>query len=139
MAQSENTLLDVFSRISSSPETAECDAVQCGAERWTYGALNAISTGLALELVAEYGARPTVAIISENLPYTLAFMLAVWKLGGIVAPLDHHAPATLVEAMLRNIRPHCVVALSSDQATRKIVSGDVFYYRFSCSTNRARP
>lgn len=118
-----NTLLDIFSGISSNAETAERDAVQCGDEIWSYGDLDVISTGLAVEIAARYGARPIVTVISENLPYTLALMLAVWKLGGIFAPFDHHAPADLVRAMLRNVSPSCVVVHSADNVTRNTVQG----------------
>ncbi|RDB30947.1 6-deoxyerythronolide-B synthase EryA1, modules 1 and 2 [Hypsizygus marmoreus] len=50
----------------------------------------------------------------------IVLLLAVWKLGGIVAPLDCHAPSDLMEAMLRNVAPTYVVIPSSDTLNQRI-------------------
>ncbi|TFK38562.1 hypothetical protein BDQ12DRAFT_683838 [Crucibulum laeve] len=118
---SAQTLLDVFIHNSRHPDSIEYDIVECADERWTYGELDTISTGLAIELHAKYGLRPVVAIIAENHPYTLATIFAVWKLCGVVAPLDYHAPSELLKQMLLNIEPACVVVLSTDTAIQDLV------------------
>lgn len=123
MRDLDTTLLDVFCRVSLDNVTAEYDVLQCGDERWTYGDLHIISSGLAIDLGSKYGPRPTVAIVSENHPYYLALMIATWKLGGIVAPIDHHAPPELFKAMLCNMNPTFAVVASSDELAKAIVSG----------------
>ena len=75
----DNTLLDVFVSIARS-DGIERNILECGDESWTYGDLDAISTGLALELHQKYGPKPVVAVISENHPYVLAILFATWKL-----------------------------------------------------------
>ncbi|KAF7333309.1 Polyketide synthetase [Mycena venus] len=115
------TLLDVFHQHVADVHTRGRHAVECADEHWTYDDLDAISTGLALELKSQYGSRLTVAIIAENLPYTFALHLAVWKLGGIVAPIDYHTPPALLEPMLRKVLPACVVVPSTEQGTQEVV------------------
>ncbi|KAJ7482732.1 hypothetical protein FB451DRAFT_1235938 [Mycena latifolia] len=115
------TVLDVFRDQVANPETRDRHAVECGAETWTYDDLDVVSTGLALELEAKLGARPTVAIIAENLPYTFALFLAVWKLRGIVAPIDCHTPEALLQPMLKKVAPACVVIPSAEKRTQKAV------------------
>lgn len=118
------TLLEIFLNVSSSPDGLERDVVKCAEETWTYGDLHTISSGIAVDIAHQYGWRPTVAVVCENHPYVIVLLLAVWKLGGIVAPLDHHAPPELMEAMLRNVAPACVAIPSSDQVTKNIVESE---------------
>ncbi|KAF8216995.1 hypothetical protein K438DRAFT_1798123 [Mycena galopus ATCC 62051] len=115
-----STLLDVFHKHVANPETRSRHIVECADERWTYDDLDIISNGLALELESRYGARPTIAIIAENLPYTLALSIAVWKLRGIVAPMDYHAPAALLQPMLATVSPACVVVPSTEKGTQQV-------------------
>ncbi|KAJ7040667.1 hypothetical protein C8F04DRAFT_1391530 [Mycena alexandri] len=115
------TILDLFREHVANPATRERHAVECADEYWTYDDLDVISSGLALALEEEYGSRPTIAIIAENLPYTFALHLAVWKLHGIVAPIDWHTPATLLQPMLAKVSPACVVIPSTEKETQKIV------------------
>lgn len=117
------TLLETFLQTTSSPYASQIDSVKCGRERWTYADLDEVSSGIAVELAGMYGLHPTVAIISENHPYVLALMLGVWKIGGIVSPLDWNAPSELMREMLRNIDPTCVVFSSEDASAKRIVSG----------------
>ncbi|KAJ7644124.1 hypothetical protein FB45DRAFT_824078 [Roridomyces roridus] len=112
---SHPTYLDAFIARAQDADTRDRHVVECGDEAWTYEDLDAISSGLALELAARYGSRPTVAIIAENLPYTFAVQLATWKLGGIVAPLDSHTPQALLEPMLKKISPSCVFIPSTEK------------------------
>jgi acyl-CoA synthetase (AMP-forming)/AMP-acid ligase II len=121
------TLLDVFVEHLANPDVKERHAVECGDESWTYEDLDIISTGLALEIEAAYGARPTVAIIAENLPYTFALILAVWKLRGIVAPIDYHTPENLLQPMLKKISPSCVAVPSTEKRTQQVVLGRALF------------
>ena len=118
-----HTLLDSFLHTARNFETVENLAVECGYEKWSYGDLDVISTGLAIEIMETYGLKPTISIVSENHPYTLAVMLATWKLGGIYAPLDHHAPQELLQHMIINIAPTLVVASSSDEPIKQLLLG----------------
>lgn len=121
----DNTLLDVFVSIARS-DGIERNVVVCGDESSTYGDLDAISTGLALDLHQKYGPKPIVAVISENHPYVLATLFATWKLGGVFAPLDFHVPREILERMLHNIAPTCVLVPSTETAIQNIVKGDFF-------------
>ncbi|RDB30961.1 hypothetical protein Hypma_000136 [Hypsizygus marmoreus] len=114
MKPTAGTFLDLFFDLCSRPNSAEKDIVSCAGETWTYGDLHVISASVASTIGNQYGPRPTVALISENHPYVIVLLLAVWKLGGIVAPLDCHAPADLMEAMLQNIAPSFIVASLPD-------------------------
>ena len=128
----DNTLLDVFVSIARS-DGIERNILECGDESWTYGDLDAISTGLALELHQKYGPKPVVAVISENHPYVLAILFATWKLGGVFAPLDYHVPREILERMLFNIAPTCVLAPSTEPVLQKILKGENFSSDFSMS------
>ena len=72
----------------------------------------AISTGLALELHKKYGPKLVVTIFSEIHPYVLAILFATWKLGGVFVPLDYHVPREILECILFNIAPTCVLEIS---------------------------
>ena len=124
----DNTLLDTFVSIASS-DGIERNVLECGDESWTYGDLDAISTGLALELHQKYGLNPVVAVISENHPYVLATLFATWKLGGVFAPLDYHVPREILERMLHNIAPTCVLVPSTEPLIQNIVKGDFFLFK----------
>ncbi|KAJ7101451.1 hypothetical protein B0H15DRAFT_411968 [Mycena belliarum] len=120
------TVLDVFRAHLADPTTCNRNAVECATEAWTYDDLDVVSTGLALHLEASFGARPTVAIIAENLPYTYALYLAVWKLCGIVAPIDPNTPEALLQPMLKKISPTCVLIPSVEERTRRAVLASGF-------------
>jgi acyl-coenzyme A synthetase/AMP-(fatty) acid ligase len=118
----KKTLLNAFVSIAHSVDV-ERVAVECGQAQWTYGELDAVSSGLARDMYKAYGAKPTVAIVCENHPYTLAMLFATWKLGGIVAPLDHNVPKDIMERMLTNIGPTCVLVPSTERVTQSIIEG----------------
>lgn len=117
------TLFHSFRDLALSPDTCERLALECGPDQATYRDFLKIVNRLAHDLQSRRGARPTVAIIAANCPYTLAIMLATWTLGGIVAPLDHHAPKVLMAAMLSSIQPDDVVVSTSDESIHEWVSG----------------
>ncbi len=132
MASSDTgTLLNVFTNIARS-NYVDCNAVECGEERWTYGELDAISTGIALEMHERHGLKPVVAIVSENNPYILAAILATWKLGGIVAPMDTNVPRDIMERMLFNIGPTFVLLPSAQLNVQNIVKGLCSLRLFEC-------
>lgn len=118
-----STILEAFEALARSG--VDLDVVECGEERWTYTELDTISTGLALEIHKTYGVNPIVAIVSENHPYIFATMLATWKLGGIVAPLDHNIPRDIMERMLLGIKPTFVLVPSNQLNVRKVIEGNV--------------
>ncbi|KAF8196523.1 hypothetical protein BJ912DRAFT_112548 [Pholiota molesta] len=118
----KKTLLNAFVSIAHSVDV-ERVAVECGQAQWTYGELDVVSSGLARDMYKAYGAKPTVAIVCENHPYTLAMLFAIWKLGGIVAPLDHNVPKDIMERMLTNIGPTCVLVPSTERVTQSIIEG----------------
>ena len=121
------TLLESFLHTARNTETVENDVVECGYEMWSYGDLDVISSGLAIEIKEIYGLKPTIAIFSENHPYILAVMLATWKLGGIYAPLDHHTPQELLQQMIMNISPTFVVVPSSDEPIKQLLRGMSYF------------
>lgn len=125
------TLLHIFLSTSRNVRTAEKPVLQCGVEQWTYGDLDNISSALALELHAQFGDQPTVASLHENHPFILAILLATWKLGGIFAPLDSHAPPEMVTQMLANLRPSCVVVSADNDALKALTNRD--YQHSFCS------
>jgi acyl-CoA synthetase (AMP-forming)/AMP-acid ligase II len=118
-----NSLLERFLHLARSANTQNLDAVECNDERWTYADLDTVSTCLAADIRKSYGERPTVAIVSENHPYVLATILATWKIGGIVAPIDYHTPRDILIAMLLDIRPTCCLVPETEEKTRRVVSG----------------
>ncbi|PBK61389.1 ketoacyl-synt-domain-containing protein [Armillaria solidipes] len=117
---SGDTVIDVFHHICSS-EHAHRDALKCGEVRWTYAELDSITSTIGRRFEEEYGLHPTVAFIGENHPYLFACLLAVWRIGGIVAPIDHHAPKHMLESMLRIVNPGVVVVASNVITTQTVV------------------
>ncbi|THU96792.1 ketoacyl-synt-domain-containing protein [Dendrothele bispora CBS 962.96] len=115
-----NTIPEVFARICSSPDALK-NVLECGSEHWTYQELDRISSGLAVEVIGQYASRPTVVFVSENHPYILALMIATWKLGGKVAPMDPNTPPNLLKEMLRGVGPACVVFCSLNVGVEKLV------------------
>ncbi|KAG7441749.1 ketoacyl-synt-domain-containing protein [Guyanagaster necrorhizus] len=114
------TIIDVFRRICSS-EHANNDALKCGDDQWSYAELDSITQFLSERFEEEYGSHPVVAFIGENHPYLFACLFAVWRIGGIVAPIDHHAPKHMMDAMLRIVNPAVVVVPSNVLAIQTLV------------------
>ncbi|KAJ3503195.1 hypothetical protein NLJ89_g8542 [Agrocybe chaxingu] len=117
----DETLLDAFISFARNPSTIEDYVLECNSEQWTYGDLDCISTGLALSLHERYGLNPVVAVLSENHPYVLATLLAVWKLGGIFAPFDCHAPLEMVRKMLENTQPTFVLVPDAEEGLKALI------------------
>lgn len=89
----------------------------------TYDEFDSITSFLANRLFQLYGPRPTLAFLSENNPYMLALMLSVWKLGGIVSPMDMRSPAPILQEMLRITEPHAVVVCKDEVGLVHLVRG----------------
>jgi hypothetical protein len=53
----------------------------------------------------------------------LATLFATWKLGGVFAPLDYHVPREILERMLHNIAPTCVLVPSTEPVVKNIIKG----------------
>ncbi|KAK0488295.1 hypothetical protein EDD18DRAFT_593749 [Armillaria luteobubalina] len=115
-----DTVIDVFLQICSS-EHAHRDALKCGEDRWTYAEFDSITSSIGRRFEEEYGLNPTVAFVGENHPYFFVCFLAVWRIGGIVAPIDHHAPKHMLESMLRIVNPSVVVVASNTITTQAVV------------------
>ena len=119
------TAIDRFVQVAQSPDTSGNQAIDCCGDELSYSQLFAIVYGIAQELRNKFGNRPIVAIVCENTPYTLATILATWLLGGIAAPLDVHAPETLLKGMLEGVRPTCVVLPDTASGNIKLVQGEL--------------
>jgi len=117
------TLLERFLQLARSRAHQDLDVLECSDESWTYADLDTISTCLARGLLAMYGERPVVAIVSENHPYVLAIILATWKAGGIAAPMDYHTPKEILVAMLLDVKPSCALVPAPEIATRQVLLG----------------
>jgi len=128
MRRNLSTIFDKFLSLAQDPRSAQDVVVEYGAEQWTFGDLNLISTGLARELRALHGdgLKPIVVSISENRPYVLAMVLATWKLGGIFAPLDCHAPPDMVKKMVENIAPTCASLHEHNKISFEVMRGKTF-------------
>jgi acyl-coenzyme A synthetase/AMP-(fatty) acid ligase len=128
MKENSLTIVDKFLFLAQDPRTAQDVVIEYGAEQWTYGDLDLISTGLARELQALHGdgLKPVVVSISENRPYVLAMVLATWKLGGIFAPLDCHAPPEMVKKMIQNIEPTCALLHEHNKSSIEVMGGKTF-------------
>ncbi|CAK5269983.1 unnamed protein product [Mycena citricolor] len=101
------SLLDVFVNAARDPHTAARRVLECGADIWTYAALDAVSDGIAREL-APFGLAPKVAVVSENHPFVFALLFAVWKLGGTFIPIDAHVPFAMLTGMMNIVKPTCL-------------------------------
>ena len=123
LARNAATVIDRFIQLASSPETSDFKAIDCCGDELTYAQFLVVVHGIAHELLDKFGPRPTVAIVSENTPYTLATILATWLLGGVPAPLDVHAPESLLKGMLNGVRPTCVVLPDTATGSIKLVEG----------------
>lgn len=122
MDSAKKTLLAAFIAVARSSDV-DRNVVECGQEHWTYGDLDTVSSGLAIEMHQKYGPKPVVAIVSENHPYVFATILATWKLGGIVAPLDSNVPRDIMERMLLNIGPTFALVPSEHGNIQTIIKG----------------
>ncbi|MFD4636954.1 amino acid adenylation domain-containing protein [Lentzea sp. NPDC058436] len=94
---------------------AEATAVVCGDVRLTFGELGIRSDQLAAHLVS-LGAGPEVPVavaLPRSVDVVVA-MLAVWKAGGVVVPIDPAYPAHRIASVLADAAPAAVIGLQTD-------------------------
>ncbi|KAF9524194.1 hypothetical protein CPB83DRAFT_898058 [Crepidotus variabilis] len=113
------SLLDVFLATAEHSISGDRFVLKFREEEWTYADLDLISNGMANEIRERDGLHPVVASVSDNHPLALALMLATWKLNGIFAPVDPHAPPEMMSKMLNNIEPTCVF-VPQDKAANQL-------------------
>ncbi|MEU3402236.1 AMP-binding protein [Streptomyces filamentosus] len=100
-----HTLVEQHAR--RSPGTL---AVVRGAERVTYGELNARANRLAHHLIARgLGRGDVVALSLPRSAEWIEALLAVHKAGGVVLPIDPAAPAGRLEGVFAKVPPRLVV------------------------------
>ena len=119
----QDTVIHRFVQVATASDTADAQVIDCCGDTLTYAQLLAIAGGISKELRSKFGDKLVVSIVSDNNPYVLAVILAVWLLGGVAAPLDFHAPEALLKGMLEGIRPSCVVLPETSEGNVKLVSG----------------
>lgn len=86
-------------------------AAVCGAERLSYGQLDARSDRLAARLRAQgVGPESLVVLPAERSVDTLIGLLAAWKAGGAFLPLDLAAPRSWLQSALAEARPQVALA-----------------------------
>jgi hypothetical protein len=86
----------------------------------------------------EMAPNPSWPSSAKITPYVLAILFTTWKLGGVFALLDCHTPRKILERMLFNIVPTCVLAPSTEPASvlgllQKILKGENFSFKFLMS------
>ncbi|MBV2354021.1 amino acid adenylation domain-containing protein [Streptomyces sp. J2-1] len=96
-------------------------AVVCGDHRLEYAELDALTGGLAADLVAA-GVAPgdPVGVRVGRSVWSVAAMLAVWRAGGVYVPLDTRLPAERTRLMLAETGARHIV---TDPGTRDGVTG----------------
>lgn len=98
----------------------ERPALACGAQSWTYRALDALSNRLARRLAAS-GVRPgdVVATLTERSAETVILWLAVLKCGAAYLPYDPAYPIDTLRFMIEDAAPVLAVgdrSVSADAA-----------------------
>ena len=130
------TVIHRFVELALDDATKHNLAVDCAGDTLTYAQLLALASKLSHDSdvipspqqkkninITERKQRPVVAIISENHPYTLCLILAVWLAGGVAASLDVHAPEVLLRGMLQAVKPHVVVFPERNEVLNKVFKG----------------
>ncbi|MFJ7130630.1 AMP-binding protein [Streptomyces sp. NPDC098101] len=107
-----HTLVEEHAR--RSPGTP---AVVRGAERVTYGELNARANRLAHHLIARgLGRGDVVALSLPRSAEWIEALLAVHKAGGVVLPIDPAAPPARLEAVFAKVPPRLVITAAGTPA-----------------------
>ncbi|MGJ7419648.1 AMP-binding protein [Streptomyces cinereoruber] len=107
-----HTLVEEHAR--RSPGTP---AVVRGAERVTYGELNARANRLAHHLIARgLGRGDVVALSLPRSAEWIEALLAVHKAGGVVLPIDPAAPPARLESVFAKVPPRLVITAAGTPA-----------------------
>ncbi|MEU1601783.1 amino acid adenylation domain-containing protein [Micromonospora matsumotoense] len=97
--------------------TPDAVAVRCGADRLTYGVLNARANRLAHALIDRgVGPERLVALVLPRGVDLVTAILAVTKAGGGYLPVDPEYPGPRVAQLLADAAPACVVFAGVDAA-----------------------
>ncbi|MFH0303606.1 AMP-binding protein, partial [Bradyrhizobium sp. 31Argb] len=101
-------------------------AVVCGAERVSYGALNAHANRLAHHLIGlGVGPDQPVAICVARSPMMVVGLLAILKAGGAYVPLDPAYPSARLRQVLDDAAPRLLLADAAGRAALGNVGVDV--------------
>ena len=120
------TAIHRFIQVATAADYSSEQSIDCCGDVLTYGQLLALVEKFAAELHSKFGDRPVVSFVSENNPYVLISILATWLLGGVIAPLDYHAPEALLRGMLEGVHPTCVILPDTAVGNIAIVKGTSF-------------
>ncbi|THH03281.1 hypothetical protein EW145_g6382 [Phellinidium pouzarii] len=115
------TFIHKFIEVSTAADTSLFPSIECCGDVLSYRQLLLLSHQLAERFRRQFGKKPTIAIVSENHPYIIAVILATWLLGGVAAPLDVHAPESLLRGMLEGVKPACVVLPETSEVNLALV------------------
>jgi natural product biosynthesis luciferase-like monooxygenase protein/amino acid adenylation domain-containing protein len=78
-------------------------ALRCGGQAWSYKTLDAVASGMRVQLEAAGGRRgDVIALMMPRSPELIAAMVAVMRMGGVFLPLDISAPARRLGYVLDN-------------------------------------
>jgi len=107
-AGSPPDVVDLF--IQQARATPDATAVVCGEQALTYGELDRLTDQLA-RIMADYGvdAETVVGVAMPRSVHSVAALLAIWKAGGVVLPLDAADPPARLSALLDDARPTMVL------------------------------
>ncbi|MGY3133838.1 amino acid adenylation domain-containing protein [Bradyrhizobium sp. USDA 4501] len=98
-------------------EAPDAVALVCGAERVSYGALNAQANRLAHHLIAlGVGPDQPVAICAARSPLMVVGLLAILKAGGAYVPLDPAYPSARLRQVLADAAPRLLLADAAGRA-----------------------
>jgi amino acid adenylation domain-containing protein len=108
--------------------TPERIALEYGAERWTYAALDQAANRLA-RLLRQNGVGPEtlVGICLERSASMVLAVLAVWKAGGAYVPLDPAFPANRLDYMLSDSRLGVVISQTALRERLSLSGQQVIY------------
>ncbi|MGN6813140.1 MAG: AMP-binding protein, partial [Thermomicrobiales bacterium] len=106
------TTIDNLLRASAS-RYGERVAITYAERDWRYREFDAAVDRLADQLAPEVAPGQRVAIIAPNVPALAAAMFAVWRCGGVAAPLSARYREYELRRILGDAEPVCVVAVES--------------------------
>ena len=106
---------------------AQAQAVSCGAETLTYGALHRLSNRVARGLAAK-GVKAG-DLVTLGLPKSLSFVAAaygIWKLGATPQPVSFRLPSGELQAIIELSKAPLVIAAFEHQVDRPVMIVDDF-------------
>ncbi|PZR20935.1 MAG: hypothetical protein DI539_09395 [Flavobacterium psychrophilum] len=90
----------------------------------TYRMTDTISANIADMLINGYGAKENdrIALIMERSEITIACVVAIWKCGAVVVPIDPQSPGERVATIIEDCKP---LAILSDGSHRSLRNGNI--------------